>query len=182
MALGVLYDLSNAARRLRNSLTFTLITGATLAIAIGGTTAMFSVVKAVLIDSLPYRDSSRLIAVHEEVPHFDQGSSPLSTIEFNLLRGHLRSFEDMGAYESVSGELSGVATPQSVNVTKITAGLLEVLGIQPQLGRGFRGDEDFDGSNVVVLSHAIWTQQFGSDPSIVGRTIVVDRTPRQVLG
>ena len=182
MALGVLYDLSNAARRLRNSLTFTLITGATLAIAIGGTTAMFSVVKAVLIDSLPYRDSSRLIAVHEEVPQFDQGSSPLSTIEFNLLRGHLRSFEDMGAYESVSGELSGVATPQSVNVTKITAGLLEVLGIQPQLGRGFRGDEDFDGSNVVVLSHAIWTQQFGSDPSIVGRTIVVDRTPRQVIG
>jgi putative ABC transport system permease protein len=182
MAISFLYDLAHAARRLRKSPSYTIVAGLTLAIAIGGTTAIFSVVKAVLIDALPYRDSSRLVAVHESVPAFDQYSEPLSTIEFNLLRGRVHSFQDMGAYESVHGELSGISTPQSVSVTKITAGLLEVLGVQPNLGRSFRQDEDFDGSDAAVLSHALWAQQFGSDPSIVGRTIMLDRIPRQVLG
>src|SRR3954447_6247720 len=119
-------DLVYALRVLRKSPGYTVTATLIIAIAIGANVALFTAVKAVIINPLPFPEPSRLVALHESVPLFSASGGPLSTIEFNLLRGRVQSLTDMGAYESVSGELSDVASPTTISMAKVTSGLLEV--------------------------------------------------------
>src|SRR5579884_298540 len=175
-------DLVQAVRNLRKSRSFATVAVLTLAIGLSANTAIFSVVNAVLLRPLAFRDPGRLVVLHEDVPVYQMRGAPVSTIEYLLLKTTAKSYQDLGAYESVSGELSGVTNPETLSGARVTASLLSTLGVPAQLGRTFNESEDFDGSSAVVLSYRLWMRDYSGDRSIVGRTISIDRKPLTVVG
>jgi predicted permease len=173
-------DVRYAARRLRRSPVFSLAVIATLALTIGATTAVFTVVDAVLLRALPYRDPGRLVLVEEGFPKMPFGSfSPPDYLAFEARAG---SFESIAAYRNREYELSGVEPPQRVTVTRASATLFETLGVRPALGRPFTREEDEAGQPVAVLSDALWERTFGRDPTAIGGRILLDRQPFTIVG
>jgi len=166
---------------------FTAVAIAALALGIGANTAIFSVVSAVLFHPLPYRDAGRLVWVTDIIRQ-QKNSAINNTLVFDAdyfaWRNQNRAFEDMAAY-STGGDntLTGAGEPVSVRAGRVSASFLSVLGVDPQLGRTFRPDEDRpNATNVVLLSDSIWRQRFSSDPAVVGRAIALDGKPYMVTG
>lgn len=175
-------DVRYGARLLRRSPGFTAVAALTLALGIGATTAIFSVVNAVLLEPLPFPNSDRLAFVQEAIPTLMAGAIPVSgpdVADFRRING---VFDDLGAYTNGDVDLTSGSTPARVPGARVSAALFHVLGVPPALGRTFTDAEDAPGHDVVVLGDALWRGAFGGDPAIVGRTVQIDRRPYTVVG
>jgi predicted permease len=178
-------DIRFAARLLRKSPGFTAVAVATLALGIGANTAIFSVVDYVLVRPLPYSHADRLYAVHEVMPKFAHIAPlmPVNVMHFTDWRRNARAFEHMAIISGTSLNLTGAGEPQQLNAARISPSLFWMLGVQAQLGRTFLAEEDTPGRDrVVVLDDALWRTRFGADPGIIGRRLVLDGNPYEVVG
>jgi putative ABC transport system permease protein len=173
-------DCGFAIRGLRKSPGYTATAVVTLILGIGATTAIFSVVNTVLLRPLPYADPARLVRIEEN----HDGATNFSFANYLDLRAlQLKAIERLGVYRPWTFNVSGGAEPAQVEGAMISADLFDALGLAPELGRGFMDDEQRDGAdNVAVLSNGLWQRQFGSDPSVVGKTIRVSDVPHVIVG
>jgi predicted permease len=176
-----LQDLKYGVRMLRKSPAFTLIALLTLAIGIGANTAIFSVVNTVLLRPLPYKNPDRLVMLWQISSIFGRGGA--SAPEYLDYRDRNRVFRNIGAYDSLSFNLTGSREPLRVKAARVTASLFDVLGVSPLFGRAITREEDQAGApKVVVLGYSLWRDQFGSNPNILGTTINLDAQPYTVIG
>ena len=174
-------DIRYGLRTLSKSYGFTTVAVLTLALGIGANSAIFSFVDGVLLKPLPYPDPERILQVWEKLP--GGGNNGVSTANFLDWQHQSDVFETMVATTGGSMTLSGNGDPVMLRVGRVSAGYFDVFGIKPALGRTFARDEDQPGKEtVVVLSHRIWTSQFGADAGIVGKTITLDNRPFTVIG
>jgi len=170
---GLFQDIRYAVRQLRKSLGFTTVAAFTLALGIGANTAIFSLVSGILLQPLPYPRSSELVSVTGDYP---KGA-------FAAMRGQVHTMEVAAYAEGHEFNLSHVGNPVRLTGTAVSAELFSVLGARPELGRSFSSGDDAPGEDrYVILSHNLWEQRFGSDPSIVSRTIELEGIGRQVVG
>jgi predicted permease len=176
-------QLRQVLRRLRRAPLFTVITLVTLAVGVGANAVIFSVLESVLLKPLPYRDSDRLLSVGLTAPGINIKNLTLSPSTYFILREQGQTFQDIGMYGTDSVSITGVAEPEQVDALDVTDGVLPILGVQPALGRWFSHDDDLPGKpETVVLTYGYWRHKFGGDSSAVGRTILVDGKPRQIIG
>jgi predicted permease len=179
----LLQDVRYGWRMLARNPGFTTIAVVTLAIGIGASTAIFSVVDAVLLRPLPYEQPDRLVVVSETLPGMTTDEVGVSAGEYQDYRDRNRSFSQVGAYETAGFNLTGSGQPLRVNAASLSASAFPLLGVSPELGRGFSQEEERYGSgSVVVLSHALWEYQYGRDANILGKTVKLDEKPYTVIG
>jgi len=170
-------DIRFGARVLRKSPGVTLSAMLTLALGIGATAAVWSVVYPVLIRGLPYRDPDRLVRINETcLPKFS--SFAVASGNFVDWREQAQGFESMAAYQSITANLTGGGEPERVKGMRVTPGFFELFGMTPVWGRGFAGDED----GVVVLGAGFWQRRFGGDPGVLDRSVTLDDKSYQVVG
>ncbi|MGH7248583.1 MAG: ABC transporter permease, partial [Pseudomonadota bacterium] len=178
-------DLRFALRTLRKSPGFTSAAVLVLALGIGANTAMFTVVDSVLLRPLPYKHPSRLyslVAAHVNGPG-DLRFTTFSDREYLDYERQSNVFGSMAAYTMHPLNLTGAGEPSQVPAWEVSASFFSTLGVDAQLGRTFRPEEDRPAhANVVVLSDRLWRARFDADPSILGRTITLDAVPRTVIG
>ncbi|MGH9582193.1 MAG: ABC transporter permease [Bryobacteraceae bacterium] len=171
-------------RRIRRAPLPAAMTLVTIAVGVGATTAVFSVVDGILLKPLPYPHPERLVSVGFTAPGFsmrDLDAASHST--YFIFREQGRTFEDIGLYSGDSVNVTGISRPEQVRALRVTDGVLPSLGVHPQLGRLFTRQDDSPGApETVVLSDAYWHRKFGGDPSIVGRSITIDGKLHQVIG
>jgi putative ABC transport system permease protein len=173
----LMQDVRHGVRTLLRMPVFTVITVVVLALGIGGNTAIFSVVDAVLLRPLAYRDSRRLVTI------LMNGEDPVSVANYIDWRDQSHSFAAMGAADYWSPNLTGVDSPEHVVGLKVTQGLLPMLGIEPVLGRLFVVGENKDGAErEVILSYRLWQRRFSGDRNVLGKPIVMDGNAYVVVG
>ena len=177
-------DVRYGLRQVRRNPAFSAIAIATLALGIGGITAMFSAFDAVLVRPLPYTDADRLVMVWDwETTETDVtsrfNSTPAEWIEWRRLN---TVFTDLACSQPADATLSGGGEPELVSARKVTWTFWSVLGVQPMLGRVFTEEEDNKRVRVVVISHGLWQRRFGGESDIVGRAISLNDEPYQVIG
>jgi len=177
------YDLRHAVRTMFRQKTTTAIILLTLALAIGANTAVFSTVHAVLLKPLPYTDPDSLVRVYEKRPAegvFTNLVSPADYLDWARLN---QSFTSMAAFSDTAVDLTGSGDPERILAATVTSAFFDVFGVRAIHGRTFQQGEDTLGRHrVVVISHALWRQQFGGDPGVVGRRIVFNDIPHEVVG
>ncbi|HEY6403402.1 MAG TPA: ABC transporter permease, partial [Blastocatellia bacterium] len=176
-------DLRYGARMLMKKPGFTLVAVLTLALGIGATTAIFSVVNAVLLRSLPYRDPDRLVLVGHRGE--DQGTVTFKATPPDFLewRDQSNVFEQIAAYQSDTADLTFNGEPEEWIAGIVSANLFVTLGVSPALGRAFTPEEDQAGGPLaVILSDGLWRRRFGGDPRVIGRAITVGDQSRTVVG
>lgn len=173
-------DIRYAARSMRRAPLFSTVVVLTLGLAIGATTAVFTIVNAVLLRSLPYRDPGRLMLFHERIGTMPPGGfSPPDYIAF---RDRVTSVESIAAYRNREYELSGIEAPERIIALRSSASLFDVLGVSPVIGRTFTQEEDEGAVRVALLSSRLWARAFGRDQNIIGRVVMLDRQPYSVIG
>ena len=174
------YDFRHALRLLGRAPFFSALVIATLGLAIGANTAIFSVVNGVLLRPLPYAEPDRLVLLYERI----LATQPFgfSAPDLAAFRERARSYESLAAFRSVDFELSGVDHPERIAAARVGASLMHVLGVAPALGRSFTEAEDIGRQPVAILSDALWRRKFGGDPSVVGRSVSLDRRAYTVVG
>jgi predicted permease len=176
-------DLHYSQRTLARSPGFAVIVILTLALSIGATTAIFSIVDAVLLRPLRLAEPDRLVAVFETNSARSIDEQGPSGPNFLDWRNAARSFAGMAAYRYEPLTLTSVASPDVLTGAGVSANLFEVLGVQPTLGRGFRpGEDEAGGARVIVLSHGAWQRRFGGARDVIGKTVILDRKPFEVVG
>ena len=168
-------------RTLRKSPGFTTVGVLTLAIGIGANTAIFSFVNGVLLKPLPYGEPERIVRVLEKPP--GGGRNGISTLNYLDWQKDNTVFEYMAAQTGGSVTLTGVTEPVQLRGSRVSPHYFDIFGIKATLGRTFAADEDQLGKHrVAVLSHALWSSQFGADPNVIGRSIALDGYPHTVIG
>lgn len=178
---NIIRDVRFGLRALTRNPGFALVAVLTLALGTGSATALFSLVDAVLLKSLPYRDVSRLVDICERAPSGRRNS--ISPANFLDWRAQNRVFEAMAAYTPWSRNLTGAGEPEFVKGFQVSANFFDVLGGQFLVGRGFLPEEEqAANSKVAVLSHAFWRNKFGGDTNIVGRALLLDGAKFTVVG
>lgn len=175
-------DLLYGVRMLRKSPGFTAVAILTLALGIGATTAIFSVVNAVLLQALPYHNSSRLMLVREKLPKFFPNPMSVSAPDIGVMRRENHVFTGVAAFTGRELNLSGAGAPERIVAARISANLFPVLDASPLIGRMLHAGEDQTGHFVTVLSYGLWQRRFGGDRSAVGRSITLDGQPYTVIG
>jgi putative ABC transport system permease protein len=174
-------DLRYALRLLRKSPGYTSIAMLTLAIGIGANSAIFSFVDGVLLKPLPYPDSDRIVRVMEKPPQGER--NVISTLNFLDWQRDNTVFDFLAAQTGGGATLTGVSEPVQLRGARVSADYFRIFRIEPALGRTFAPGEDQLGNHrVVILSHALWISQFGADPGIVNRPILLDNQPHTVIG
>ncbi len=174
-------DLRYGFRQLMSKPALPLMIIVLLAIGVGANTAIFSVVKAVLLEPLPFDASDQLVIFWETED--GSGRSPTSYPNFLDWREQAESFEDIGVITYWHFNLTGEQGPERVFATLVSEGLFELLGVEPELGRTILPEEDRPGApKVVLISHSLWHRRFGGDPGVIGETILVDGEPFTVIG
>ena len=165
---------------------FTATTLAALGLGIGLNTAIFSLVHAVLLRSLPYRDAERIVRVWESRPQMGEDSAEVAAFSMDHFRAWREStgvFESMAVYQDRSFNLTGGSEPLRVEGQSVSPALFSLLGVEPLLGRAFSSEEEAPGRDrVALLSHGLWQRFFGGDEAIVGKTIHLDGQPYDVVG
>jgi putative ABC transport system permease protein len=161
---------------------FTAAALLTLTLTIGATSAIFSLVNAVLLAPLPFPAPERLLVVSQAAPAIGLPASPFSPPDFLDYAAAQRSFVDLAIYRRTSVELVGATGSERIAVAKVTPSLFGVLGVQPALGRSFTGAEASPAATVAILSYQSWVRHFASDPGVIGRSILLDRQPHLVVG
>jgi predicted permease len=178
-------DLRHTLRGLWRRPTFTLTVVLTLALGIGATTAIFSVVNAVVIKPLPYPESEAVVTVmHSSVAgNVRNNNFPFTPQMLEIYATNGQAFEELGMYRSGQSAITGLGDAEQANTLLVTAGALRALNVQPALGRSFSRDDDQPGAaETAILSDGYWRRRFGGDPSVIGRAITVDGRPREVIG
>jgi len=180
---GLVSDLRFALRQLRKGPGFFVIAVATLALGIGASTAIFSIVDTVLLHPLPYRQPDRLVLVTESLPAMSADEVGVAAGEYLDYRDHNRSFSQVASYQSTGFNLTGAGRPLRVNAAEISSSAFSMLGVAPELGHAFSQDEERYGFNrVVLLLHALWQNEYGADRNIVGKVVKLDEQSYTVIG
>jgi putative ABC transport system permease protein len=180
---GLRRDIRFALRSLRRSRGFTLAALTCVALAIGANAAVFSVVRAVLLQPLPYPQPQRLVMLWGHVPGEDDDELPASGAEFVDYRDRLESFEAVSAIVNRYVNLTGEGEPRRLTAARVSHSFFPILGVHPEIGRAFLPEEDRRGNEkVVVLSNGLWRRQFGADEGIVGDKILLSDEPFTVVG
>ena len=178
-------DVKFATRSLLKTPGFTLLAVLTLAIGIGATTAMFSLVNAVLLRPLPYAEPAGLARIYTEIqtPDGVQPRFKASTNEFRALRRDSQSWVSLDAWSASAANVVTASEPLRVNAAVVTGGLIETLGVQPVLGRLLVSqDDELGGPLVALISYRLWQNAFGGDPAIVGRDLVLNGARHSIVG
>ena len=179
----LLQDIRFGARTLRRSPGFTAVAVIALALGIGGNTAIFSVVNAVLLRPLPYDAPDKIMRVFATAPERGLDQTSVSFQRATVISEQSRLFEHAGSYTFDTANLTGIDEPRQLTAIRMSAGVLDVLRAQPASGRNFLAEEDKPGgAQVVILSHNLWRNLFASAPDIVGRTITLDGGSYTVVG
>ena len=173
-------DLRHGLRALRNAPAFTATAVLTLALGIGANAAIFSAVRRVLLDPLPFPAPDRIVRAYHANPANGVTRGVVSEPDFLDWKRGSQTAATIGGFWFVDGmsgiDLTGVGNPERLSSTLVTAGFFETLGSRPLLGRTLIADDQVTGRNrVVVISHGLWTRRFASDPSIVGRSITLNK-------
>jgi predicted permease len=183
------WDIRYGLRQLRRNRNFTAVAALTLALGIGGTTAIFSVVNGVLIQPLPYSHPARLVEVGLDLPGINQFNWPLSPAEYATFREQSRTFEDVGLYYTgfggnlYSANVTGLGRPEHVPALGVTDGVLPILEVTPLLGRSFtRADDELGSPDTLMITYGYWRSKFGSDRSVIGKTIDIDGKSSTIIG
>ena len=175
-------DVRYGIRQVRRNRGFSAIAIATLALGIGGITAMFSAVDAVLIRPLPYADADRLVMIWLDMRNENRSGfmpTPAEWLEWRRLN---TVFTDIALTQPADATLSGDSEPEQVPARNATWNLWSVLGVRPLIGRVFTEEEDEKGVRVAVISQGLWQRRYGGSPDVVGRKITVNDTPYEVIG
>jgi predicted permease len=186
---SLLQDIRYALRMLRKSPGYTAVAILTLALGIGATSAMFSVVNGVLLSPLPYLHPESLVEVGLDLPGINQFNWPLCPPDYFTFRDQSRTFQDIGLYYTgfgaslYSANVTGVGRPEHVPALGVTDGVLPILGVTPLFGRSFtRADDEPGSSDTVMITYGYWRSKFGGDRSVIGKTIDLDRKPTTIIG
>jgi len=176
-------DLRFAARMLRKNLGFTIVAVLTLALGIGANTAIFSVVNAVLLRPLPYKEPGRLVSINQYLLPNKSNVLFVSYTKYMRIREQSQSFENTAAYYALGLSLQTPREPESVNGARASADIFNVLGILPVRGRGFLPEEEVQGANdVAVISDGFWHSHFAGDPAALGKTMAIDGKSVTIVG
>jgi len=179
------HDLRIAIRHLLKSPGFTATAVLMLALGIGATTAIFSVVEGVLMRPLPFPHSESLVQLSDILQGGEVGSNGEAGVTAPDIQAYTRdthSFESLGGYAQTGYELSGIGDPAQVNAARLSGGVLPALGVMPQMGRFFTQQEDDNKEHVAVLSYSLWQSRLHGDPRVLGTKILLDRKPYEVIG
>jgi len=180
---GILQDLRYAARQLRKSPGFAVVAVLTLAVGIAANTTIFSVIDAVLLKRLPFPQADRLVTLWGVNPSRGWADNPISPRWFVEWQRQNHVFSDMASFQPmISFNLSGTGMPEEVAGEATTPNLLTLLGVRPELGRGFMVEEGKPDSRVAVLSHGLWQRKFGSDRHAIGKQILLNGEPYTIVG
>jgi putative ABC transport system permease protein len=180
---GLMLNLRLALRQLRRTPGFALTVVLTLALGIGATAAIFSLVEGVLLRPLPFHDPSRLVTLGDTISGENTGcDAGVSAPEIRQYTRETSSFSALGGYKGAGYELSGRGEPAQINATRMTAGVFPALGVAPALGRVFTQQENTGHQQVAVLSYSTWQSRFHGDPNILGSKILLSRKPYEVIG
>ncbi|MFL6428529.1 MAG: ABC transporter permease [Acidobacteriaceae bacterium] len=170
-------------RQLRKSPSFAIAAIVTLALGIGATTAIFSLVNAVLLKPLPYPEADRLMSIAQE--DHETGAAAreaLSYPDYFDWRARNRTLSGLACYTGANLTLTGMGEAQQLGGQVVSANFFQVLGVAPMLGRDFRWDEERAGNRAVMLSYGLWQSRFGGERSVVGREVMLDGEPYTVAG
>jgi predicted permease len=185
---SILADMKLAFRRLRRSPGFAFTVLLTLAIGIGANTAVFTVVDRILLQPLPYPDSSRIVALWLNAPgagglaNFSSGLQ-LSSSMYLTFADHNQTFQSIGIWTPGTANITGIAEPEQVQAIGVSGGVLETLAVPPALGRWFNpADQEPHGQNSIILSYGYWQRRFGGNRAVIGRSIQVDAETRTIVG
>jgi predicted permease len=182
----LLRDLRYSVRVHTKSFGFTLVAVLTLALGIGASTAVFSVVNAVMLKPLPYPNSERILIPWRLAPaglNLGYNEIPWGLTEFQLMGRDSKTFQSLGAFKSDTFNLTGSGEPALLEGVRASAGFFPTLGVAPMLGRTFTAEEDRPGhEREVVLSHQLWQDRFGGEPAVLGRPIGLNGVPYTVIG
>ncbi len=178
---SLLDDVRYAFRQMMKSPGFAAVAIITLALGVGANTAVFSVIDAVMLRPLPYDKPERLVDAASAGTQ-NPAASALSYPDFFDWRAQNSTLEHLVSYHDSPFTLTGVARPVQVDGEVVSWDLLPVLGVNPELGRGFTAEEEQPGSRVALISHALWVEQFGADKSILGRTVNLSGNPYTIVG
>ena len=180
---AVWQDLRYGGRVIRKNpaLSFTIVI--TVALGIGANATIFGVINAVLLEPLPYKDPDRLVRLWQSNPGQNQTEGLVSAPNYLDWKNQQSTFEQLAALELATFNLTGSGEPQRIAAARVTANLIPTLGVAPALGRSFSPEEDKNGTGrVVLLSDNLWRRQFGSDPTIVNKTIQLNGESYTVIG
>ncbi len=173
-------ELRRAARQLRKSPGFSITVVLALALGIGATTAVFSLLESVLLRPLPFADPDRLVVLGD---HIGGGSNlPVTAREIGIYAKSSRAFSSLGGYDAVGYELSGSAEPEQIDGARLNASVFTTLGVRPALGRVFTAQEEDSHELLAVINYRLWMNRFHRDPHIVGSSIALDRQNYTVVG
>jgi len=176
-------DIRFASRLLRKNPGFTIAATVTLALGIGANTAIFSIVNATILRPLPYKDSSRIVSISTHTAMFPTFSLGLTWPAFQQILSQAASLEQTAVYADAEKTLTGKDEPAVLELVSVSDGFFEELGVSAELGRLFTDQDQKRGqTHVIVLSDALWRTRFGADPSIIGRTLILDKEPYNVVG
>ncbi len=181
----LLFDLRFVVRQLLKSPGFAITAVLMLAFGIGATSAIFSIVEAVLLRPLPFPEPDRLMVLSDRLAGVNVGGNNEVGVTVPDIRAYTRethSFTSLGGYQGSGFELSGNGEPAQINATRMTAGVFPALGVAPQLGRVFTADEQEHTAQVTVLSYGTWVNRFHADPRILGTKVLLDRKAYVVIG
>ena len=180
---NLLRDVRYGIRGLARTPAFTAVAILSLATGIGANTAIFSVVNGVLIKPLPFPDADRLISVSHSAPGLNVDDMHSSAALYFTEREQNRVFEDVALWSVASAGVTGNGEPEQVTRMLATAGFLKVLRIEPAIGRRFSEEDDTPaGRPTAILTHGYWQRRFGGDPGVIGKQIVVNEEPREIIG
>lgn len=177
-------ELGVIGRQMRRARGFTMIVTLTLALGLGGSAAVYTLLDRVVLDPLPYPDADRLVSLTNQVPGVGEGAEwNASTAQYVHFSEEAASLESVGLYRGYGANIETPEGPQRAQVLRTTASLLSLLGARAQLGRSLTANDDRpDGPPVAVLSHGFWTRQFGADVGVVGRVLSIGGNPFEIIG
>jgi putative ABC transport system permease protein len=176
-------DLRYAARLLRKSPLFTITIVLTLVIGIGATTAIFSVVNAILLRPLPFAEPDRLMQVAEKNDRLNLPAFGSSALNYLSWKEQTQTFEALGAIRFATFTLSGRGDPETYTGNAISASLMPLLGLPAMLGRSFGEEDDRPGAApVAIISESLWRRRLDGDPAAIGRTATINGTAYTVVG
>jgi predicted permease len=184
----IFLDIRYGLRSLRHSPVFTVVALLTIAIGIAANTAVFSVLNSVLLKPLNYPKAEELVALHQTAP----GAEGLADFENGLLLSpsmyytyaeHNQTFQSLGVWIPDAANVTGMAEPEQVRMVAVSDGVLQTLGVPPAIGRWLlSADQVPNGPKRVLLSYGYWQRRFGGDRAVIGRNIMVDSQPREIVG
>src|SRR5437762_9216718 len=175
-------DLRYGLRTLLKNPGFTIVAVIALALGIGANSAIFSAVNAVLLRPLPFKNPEQLVIVWENATHLGFPKNTPSPADFLDWQRQNTVFTGMAAMAERSFNLTGVGEPERLDGRRVSANLFDLLGVPALLGRTFVPDDDRSGAHVVLLSHSLWQRRFGSDPSVIGRPVILNGESYTVIG